>query len=105
MRFKQNVSLSPPVIGAFLSIAEVAKIEGVSEQRIRRLCRRNMIYPIQVVDGRWRIGVGYVFVLGPHGTVSNFSRRGRPPGAKNKRPYPKGVKRPRVKKEPESRPG
>jgi hypothetical protein len=103
MSFKKNVKLSPPVVGPFLTIREVAILEGVTQRKIRDLCRANKIYPAQVIGGRWRIGAGYLFSLGPAGSMKEVRRkRGRPPGAKNKRPYPKGVKRPRVKKTQEN---
>jgi len=102
MRFKQGVKLSPPVVGPFLTIREVAILEGLPERRIRDLCRANKIYPVQVIGGRWRIGAGYLFLLGTGSMKETRRKRGRPPGSKNKQPYPKGVKRPRLKKKEEN---
>lgn len=80
-------------------------MHGVSRQSIARLCRLDAIFPTMKHGQTWLIAPGYVIVptVGQAGRPANWppkikhTRRGRPPGVKNSRPYPKGVKRPRKK--------
>ena len=85
----------------YLTCHEVAKRHGTSRQQIARMCREGSIFPVLHDGARWLISNTYVIAntVGKHGrpTVDKLPKRprGRPPGAKNKKPYPKGVKRPR----------
>ncbi|CAB4154755.1 hypothetical protein UFOVP653_26 [uncultured Caudovirales phage] len=89
-----------PIIGAFLTTREVAALEGVTALDVSHWCREDLIFPVQSVGGRWRIAPDYIVVPGARGKVYADQKRGRgrPLGAKNKRPYPLGVKRPRKPK-------
>jgi hypothetical protein len=100
MRKKKKVVFSPAVIGAFLTTSDVAALEGVTPLNVSHWCRTNMIFPVQLIGGRWRISPDYIVVPGARGKVYPGEKRGkgRPLGAKNKQPYPSGVKRPRKPK-------
>lgn len=79
----------------FLRTRDVARREKVSVAYVTNWCREDLIWPIKRVGARWLISPAYV--VSP--SVIGLAQRnvGRPPGAKNKRPYPKGVKRYRYK--------
>lgn len=100
MKKKQRGVFAPAIIGAFLTTREVAALEGVTLLNVSHWCRTGMIYPAQIVGGRWRISPDYIVIPGARGKVYPGAKRGkgRPLGAKNKRPYPTGVKRPRKPK-------
>lgn len=72
-----------------LSAQNVADREGCGVGRVRRLLRQGRIIPAVNVAGNWAIVDPYI-IINP--------AQGRPPGAKNKQPYPKGTKRPNRKK-------
>lgn len=88
-----------------LSTADVAAREGVSAVQVATWCRQGQIFPVQSMHGRWLIPRAYILVPRPLGRPpekkinrkKKATLRGRPPGSKNKKPYPVGVKRPRVK--------
>ena len=75
-----------------ITVEQVAEREGISEWVVRKLLRQGRLIPSKWDNEleRWLISDRYMIV-----PIS----MGRPPGAKNKRPYPKGVKRPRQPKE------
>lgn len=89
----------------FLSTAQVAEREGVTVQTVTHWCRLGVIFPISKHGNVWLIdnsGLGYVVARStdkggrPRLTPLRVKGKpGRPPGSKNRRPYPKGVKRPR----------
>jgi len=87
----------------YLTCAQVAEREGLTRQSIARLCRMDAIFPVMKHGQTWLIDRGYVLsatagMAGRPGLGSlkvKHSRRGRPKGVKNSKPYPKGVKRPR----------
>lgn len=88
-----------------LTPAEVAEREGVTKQAVTRWCRAGEIFPIEKVSGRWVISAGYICCRvvprkegDPPRPTMFINPFGRPKGSKNKKPYPKGVKRPRKKK-------
>jgi len=89
----------------YLTCAQVAERHGVDRQSIARLCRMGAIFPAIKHGTVWLIGQNYVIAasVGKAGRPGSMevkprhSRRGRPKGVKNSRPYPKGVKRPRRK--------
>ena len=86
-----------------LSTTEVAAREGVSAVQVAAWCRQGQIMPVQRMNGRWLILRNYLLVprvMGcpPVGKIKcgkPLLARGRPPGSKNRKPYPVGVKRPR----------
>jgi len=97
------------IVAQWLTIDEVAEIEKCTPQTVRRWCRMGSVWPTRRVGTNWLIGLGYAVALPsssrviasrrpPRKAAVKQPRRGRPKGAKNKRPYPKGVKRPRKKK-------
>ena len=96
-RKKPSQIFTPKIYGAFLTTREVAALEGVSELHVSHWCREDWIFPAVSVSGRWRIGCDYIVSPGARGKVYEGvpPGPGRPLGAKNKRPYQKGVKRPR----------
>lgn len=87
----------------YLTCAEVAKRHNTSRQQIARMCRDGGIFPVLHDGTKWLISDSYVIVVtiggkGGRPTIEKPPKRttrGRPPGSKNKRPYPTGVKRPR----------
>ena len=88
---------------AYLTCTQVAERVGVSRQAIARLCRMAAIYPIMKHGNIWLIAPSYVIAAsaGIAGRPREkpirmqYAKPGRPKGVKNKKPYPKGVKRPR----------
>lgn len=93
---------SPPIIGAYLTTVEVAALEGVTIFHVSHWCRADLIFPAQFVSGRWRIDPGYI--LAPEARGKVFRDKGRPPGSRNKRRYPRGVRRPRKPKDQSTSP-
>ena len=90
---------APPVIGGFLTTKDVALFEGVKPIEVSAWCRDDLIFPVQLIGGRWRIDPNYTVVPGALKPPPGMRRgKGRPRGSRNKRPYPRGVKRPRVPK-------
>ena len=91
----------------YLTCAQVAEREGLTRQSIARLCRMEAIFPVMKHGHTWLIDRGYVIAAtaGTSGrptlavTTKNRRGRGRPKGVKNRKPYPKGVKRPRKTQE------
>jgi len=75
----------------YLTPDDVAKREGIDVRHIRRMLNAQRITPAMHVGGRWFITPHYI-ILPP--------ARGRPPGARNRNPYPTGVRRPRRGAEP-----
>jgi excisionase family DNA binding protein len=71
-----------------INTSEAAEILGVTPQTITSLCRSGMIDTAFFVGGRWLIY--WSDFLG-----ANIPKIGRPAGSRNRKPYPKGVKRPR----------
>jgi hypothetical protein len=71
-----------------LTPAQVAVREKLDVKLVRKLCARGDIFPCMVQAGRWLIKPGYINAHKP-------KKVGRPLGKKG--PYPKGVKRPRLK--------
>ena len=71
-----------------INTSEAAEILGVTPQTITSLCRSGMIDTAFFAGGRWLIY--WSDFLG-----ANMPKIGRPPGSRNRKPYPKGVKRPR----------
>lgn len=69
--------------------AQVAQQLGLSKWTVCKLCRAGTIWPAYLHAGSWHIPRGYVYM------ADDRKPGGRPPGSKNKKPYPKGVKRPR----------
>lgn len=87
----------------YLTCAEVAQREGLSREAVARLCRLQRIFPVRKVSDIWLIDPFYQIAAtaGRHGRPrtekphTEKGWRGRPEGSKNKKSYPKGVKRPR----------
>lgn len=73
-----------------LTTAEVAKIEGVSVAQVAYWCKNDQIFQCQRVGRNWVIHYNYIR------TAQRMP--GRVKGAKNLKPYPIGVKRPRKPK-------
>lgn len=93
-----------------LSTREVAERLKVDVNTVTQWCRLGAIWPAMRLAGGWAIDPCYIVMpLKPHVAGPGRPRihpvqppsgrgRGRPPGAKNLKPYPKGVKRPRKPK-------
>jgi hypothetical protein len=73
-----------------MTTIEVAKKMGVSRGSVAHWCREGSIFPAFRVNGQWMIEPGFQILA-----TKAKSRRGRPMGARNRKPYPLGVKRPR----------
>jgi hypothetical protein len=95
---------------AFISTREVAQRTGLGLRLVQYLCQHGYITPTRKVGGTWMIQEGYwMAVKVSDGKIERKSRitdifavkrgRGRPKGSKNKRKYPRGVKRPRKQKD------
>lgn len=96
--------ISPTIRGGpYLSAGEVAKRHNTTADHIRALCRVGCIWPATKVGRGWIIDHLYTIGFPVNGRPATWTPsgrgRGRPPGSKNKKPYPKGVKRPRKPKE------
>jgi hypothetical protein len=94
----------------FLTPKQLAGLLGVTPQCITAWCRAGYMHgDAHLVNGRWVIRWSELLrtslpVIGnrvrPDGQIVTYvgkRPRGRPPGSRNRRPYPKGVKRPRKK--------
>lgn len=86
----------------FLSTAQVAEREGVTVQTVSHWCRLGVIWPVIKHGNVWLVDNLYSLARStdkggrPRLTPLRVKGKpGRPLGSKNKRPYPKGVKRPR----------
>jgi hypothetical protein len=76
-----------------MTTRQVAEKNGVTVGTVSRWCREGAIFPIILINGIWMIE--------PFHRVNKNKGKvgaGRPPGSRNRRPYPKGVKRPRKPK-------
>jgi hypothetical protein len=89
----------------FLSTRDVSKREGVAVQTVSHWCRLGVIWPIHKHGSVWLIADPYTLARstdkGGRQRLTPLrvkGKPGRPPGSKNRRPYPKGVKRPRKPK-------
>ena len=89
-----------------LSTREVAEREGVAVAKVTYWCRTGQLWPVVRLSASWGIDPLYMASpqLGQPGRPRSARPkkpatrgRGRPPGVKNSRPYPLGVKRPRKK--------
>lgn len=89
---------------AVLTTLQVAALEKLTVRQVQFMCRTGTLDPVRKFGRYWLIGEGYFYSkpapwVAPNGlnTIIIPDRRkpGRPKGAKNKKPYPKGVKRPR----------
>ena len=88
---------------ALLTARQVAEREGLSVRQVQTLCNQGNVLHARKIAGRWMIGEGYFFAVTPDKgklkgipvIVAERRPRGRPKGSPNKKPYPKGVKRPR----------
>lgn len=70
-----------------LTTNEVSEKLGVSRHTVAHWCREGFIFPAISYHGYWLIEPGFQLVA--------VKPIGRPPGARNRKPYPRGVKRPR----------
>lgn len=97
--------MNPPIHRpTMLDTVAMGKRYNVSRQTISRLCRAGLIFPAQQIGGRWMVPLLHTIDM-PSIELARTAqggrlmptpgRLGRPPGAKNLKPYPKGVKRPR----------
>lgn len=90
---------------------QLAELLGVTPQCVTAWCRAGyMIGDSELLNGRWVIRWSDLMMsslpvvgnkLRTNGKVEQIvgrRGRGRPPGSRNKQPYPEGVKRPRKKK-------
>ena len=101
-----KINMNPAPRGVMLSTSDVARREGVRTALVTAWCRNGGIWPAQKVGSHWLISHAYVTTrntkIGRPRTrpekVPSGLPPGRPKGSKNKRPYPKGVKRPRKNK-------
>lgn len=88
---------------ALLTTRQVAQRENLSVRQIQTMCLQGNVMYVRKIAGRWMISEGYYFAETPKTgktkgipmIVAERRRRGRPKGSPNKKPYPKGVKRPR----------
>lgn len=93
-----------------MSPKELADLLGVTPQCVTAWCRAGyMDGDAHMVNGRWVIRWSDLLCtslpvvgnkLRTNGKVEQIvgrRGRGRPPGSRNKQPYPKGVKRPKKK--------
>jgi len=72
-----------------ITALQLAKIRGVTQQTITNWCRAGFLdNDAEYINGRWIIH--WSDFLGASLPVSNI---GRPAGSRNKKPYPKGVRR------------
>lgn len=69
------------------STREMAARWGVTTVQVAYWCRAGLVVGCQRLNRQW--------VMLPTAFLITPPPLGRPPGAKNKKPYPKGVKRPR----------
>lgn len=91
---------------ALLTTRQVAEREKLSTRQVQTLCEQGSVMYAKKISGRWLIAEGYFFTEIPKFgktkgipmIVADRRKRGRPKGSPNKKPYPKGVKRPRKKK-------
>ncbi len=86
---------------------QIAELLGITQQTVTGWCRSGQLEDAEYVNGRWVIRWSYLIMSSLLEVKSKLSttgdvvpvvgrrRPGRPLGSKNKRPYPKGVKRPR----------
>lgn len=82
----------------FYTVREVADQLGLRVAVVRRLCQMGFIYPSSKIGNLWTIDKTFTILVPPGYHVPQLNlERGRPPGAKNVKPYPAGVKRPRRK--------
>lgn len=96
----------PPLL-PLLSTRDVAERHGVTCGAVARWCRIGAIWPVIRLTGGWAIEPIYYLDL-PDGRpgrprihppkVPSGRGPGRPKGSKNRKPYPKGVKRVHKKK-------
>jgi len=87
----------------YYTIAEVSEMLGLPRYLVRLLCRQGRISPASRVANIWMIDPGFTILVPPGYVAPKQGEErspGRPKGAKNRNPYPKGVKRP-LKKPPE----
>lgn len=90
---------------ALLTTRQVATREGLSVRQVQTLCNQGNVMYARKIAGIWMIAEGYFFAITPKVgktkgmpiIVAERRPRGRPKGSSNKKPYPKGVKRPRKK--------
>lgn len=84
----------------FLSPKDVAKHHNVSVQTVRDWCRSGFIMPAVQVGRYWAIQPNYIIAVSEEHWIAGvkFAKTGRQKGARNLKPYPKGVKRPRKPK-------
>lgn len=90
----------PPLV---LTTTDVAARENVPKATVAQWCRDGLIEPVQKVGQVWLIGSAYIPYVGanrprpvPKSAYKPTGRPvGRPAGSKNRKPYPRGVKRPR----------
>lgn len=88
---------------ALMTTRQVAEKEGLTMRHVQLLCTQGHIIPARKIGHTWMIGKGYFFAITPkHGRtkglpliVAERRGRGRPKGSRNKKAYPRGVKRPR----------
>lgn len=90
---------------ALLTPHQVAEREKISVRQVQMLCNQGSVMYAKKISGRWVIAEGYFFIDTPKTgktkgipmIVAERRKRGRPKGSPNKKPYPRGVKRPRKK--------
>lgn len=93
-----------------LTPEQLADMRGVSPQTVTSWCRAGLIDGANLINGHWIIQWSPLMAAslpmersrGKDGTLEPPTPkrgRGRPKGARNKKPYPKGVRRPRKNKE------
>lgn len=88
---------------ALMTTRQVAEKEGLTMRHVQLLCVQGHIIPARKIGHAWMIGRGYFFAVtlrsgktkGTPLIVAERRGRGRPKGSRNKKAYPKGVKRPR----------
>lgn len=122
----KELPMVSPRRGILLTTTEVAAREGMNRIEVARYCRNGWIYPAEQVGRYWFIAANYIKtdfgrtpprpsldrgrppniiaalypIIGSEVAANLYPKRGKPFGAKNRKPYPKGVKRPRKKKPP-----
>lgn len=90
---------------ALLTPRQVAEREQLSVRQVQTMCRQGNVMYAKKISCRWMISEGYMFTVTPKTgktkgipmIVPERRKRGRPKGSPNRKPYPKGVKRPRKK--------
>lgn len=90
---------------ALLTPRQVAERENLSVRQVQTMCRQGNVMYAKKISSRWFISEAYMFTVIPRigktkgipMIVAERRKRGRPKGSPNKKPYPKGVKRPRNK--------